>query len=131
MIRDISYEQFEKDIKNYQHEYRENCKIQKAIDLLSGKWTIHVLYELIKKDSIRFGELKKLIPSITNTMLASTLKELEKNNLINRIQYNEIPPHVEYLVTKDGKALLPVFFELIKWSELYYSEIVKSKKENI
>lgn len=97
----------------------ENCSVKKTLDLLSGKWRIRILYELIRHDGLRFGELKKLIPEITNTMLTLSLRELEEYKLVTRTQYNEIPPRVEYTVTESGKALLPVFSELAKWGETY------------
>ena len=63
---------------------------------LQGIWKFQILYELCIKDPIRFGELRKNIAGITNTMLTSSLRELERDGLVSRIQYNEIPPHVEY-----------------------------------
>ena len=66
---------------------------------------------------MRFGELKKAYPRITNTMLTNTLRDLESLGIIRREQFNEIPPHVEYSLTEKGKALLPVFFEISKWGE--------------
>lgn len=57
------------------------------------------------------------MPRITNTMLSSTLRDLENLGIVNREQFNEIPPHVEYSLTEKGKALLPVFTELAKWGE--------------
>ena len=66
---------------------------------------------------MRFGELKKAYPNITNTMLTNTLRDLESLGIIHREQFNEIPPHVEYSLTEKGKALLPVFFEISKWGE--------------
>ena len=71
------------------------------------------------KDPIRFGELRKNIDGITNTMLASSLRELEKDGLVSRIQYNEIPPHVEYSLTEMGHDLLPIFYEMTKWGFRY------------
>lgn len=92
-----------------------NCPVQRSLDLLQGKWTARVIYSLLKNNSMRFGEIKKAIPSITNTMLTSTLRELESQNIVLRVQYNEIPPRVEYSLTENGLSLLPVFYELGKW----------------
>lgn len=78
-----------------------------------------MIYELQKQDSIRFGVLKKRIPDITNTMISNTLKQLEDNGIINREQFNEIPPHVEYSLTPAGLDMLPIFFEMSKWGEKY------------
>ena len=99
-----------------------NCPIRRALGLLNGKWRTYVLYELCRHPSLRFGEIKKAIPLITNTMLTATLRDLEKLGIVSREQFNEIPPHVAYSLTDSGKALLPVFFEIAKWSEAYLSD---------
>lgn len=100
-------------------EINDNCPMRKTLELLSGKWRTHIIYELCKKECCRFGELKKALPHITNTMLTNTLRELESVGIVHREQYNEIPPRVEYSLTEKGKALLPVFTELAKWGENY------------
>ena len=100
-------------------EVRSDCPMRRTLELLSGKWRTHIIYELCKHPSCRFGELKKALPRITNTMLTSTLRDLEQLGIVDRKQFNEIPPHVEYALTEKGKALLPVFFELAKWGETY------------
>lgn len=70
-------------------------------------------------DSIRFGELKKELSGITNTMLTNTLRELIKDGLVQRIQYNEMPLRVEYSFTPKGKDLMPVFYEMMNWGFKY------------
>lgn len=94
-----------------------NCPIYKTIELFQGKWTIWVLFELNKKEVQRFGELRKVIPGISNTMLAATLKDLEERKLVARIQYNEIPPKVEYMATERAKSLRMVFEAMVRWAE--------------
>lgn len=98
-------------------DVREDCPVRRTLELLSGKWRTHIIYELCKYPSRRFSELKKAVPRITNTMLSSTLRDLEGMGIVHREQYNEIPPHVEYSLTEKGKDLLPVFTELAKWGE--------------
>ena len=100
-------------------EVRDDCPMRRTLELLSGKWRTHIIYALCTKPSCRFGELKKAVPRITNTMLTSTLRDLESLGIVHREQFNEIPPHVEYSLTEKGKALLPAFFELAKWGETY------------
>lgn len=95
----------------------DNCPMRRTLELISGKWRTHIIYELCKNETCRFGELKKAMPRITNTMLTNTLRDLERLGIVNRTQFNEIPPHVEYSLTEKGKALLPVFTELAKWGE--------------
>ena len=103
-------------------EVRDDCPMRRTLELLSGKWRTHIIYARCKKPSCRFGELKKAVPCITNTMLTSTLRDLESLGIVYREQFNEIPPHVEYSLTEKGKALLPAFFELAKWGETYLEE---------
>jgi DNA-binding HxlR family transcriptional regulator len=97
----------------------EDCSVKKGLMIFEGKWNTRVLYELILKNTMRFGELKKAIPEISNTMLASTLKGLEELGLVKRTQFNEIPPHVEYSLTTSGKAFIPVFDAIGNWVENY------------
>lgn len=98
-----------------------NCPVHRALNQLQGKWKTNVLFELMKQDSIRFNDLKKKIPFITGSMLTSVLRDLEKSNLVVRVQYNEIPPRVEYSLSDKGKGLLPVLVELTNWIEKYSS----------
>lgn len=95
----------------------DNCPMRRTLELLSGKWRTHIIYELCKNGPCRFGELKKAVPRITNTMLTNTLRDLESLGIVDRRQFNEVPPHVEYSLTEKGRALLPVFTELAKWGE--------------
>lgn len=95
----------------------EQCPVHRTLNILSGKWRTHIIFELCKHNALRFGELKKSIPAITNSMLTSTLRDLEKLGIISREQFNEIPPHVEYSLTAKGKELIPVFVEISKWGE--------------
>lgn len=97
----------------------DSCPMRRTLELLSGKWRTHIIYALCLKPSWRFSELKKAVPKITNTMLSSTLRDLEAAGIVHREQFNEIPPHVEYSLTEKGRDLLPVFTELAKWGENY------------
>ena len=111
-------EEFLTTIKNT-NEYNDKCSVSSALNLICGKWELKILFLLLKNDVLRFGEIKKEIPEITNTVLTSVLKKLEKAGIVNRTQYNEIPPHVEYSLTSAGQELLPIFFELGKWGSKF------------
>lgn len=117
MRKDMTAEEYLQRILT--SEVQNDCPMRKTLELLSGKWRTHIIYELCKHPVCRFGELKKAVPHITNTMLSNTLRELEALGIVHRKQFNEIPPRVEYSLTEKGKALLPVFFELAKWGEEY------------
>lgn len=96
-----------------------NCPIYKTMEIFQGKWNSWILFELGRHETMRFGELRKAIPGIENTTLSKALKYLEEVGLIERIQYNEIPPHVEYKNTEAAKGLRDVFAAMWKWGEKY------------
>ncbi len=97
----------------------EQCAIYKTIGIFQSKWNVWVLFELSRNQTMRFGELKKSIPSISNTMLTATLRDLEELGLVSRVQFNEIPPHVEYSATEKAAALKKVFQAMEEWGEKY------------
>lgn len=113
----MTFEDFQDYIKN--ETPAENCPVSKTLDLLSGKWTSRVIYELEKASQLRFGQLKKKLSGITNTMLSSTLKTLEERGIVERKQYNEVPLRVEYSLTEAGKAMLHIYYEIAKWGSAY------------
>lgn len=133
----VSYEEFLKFINRREKPQnaeealtiRKSCPVNYALGILQGKWTNYVLFEMCAHKSVRFGELKKALPEVTNTMLTSTLRELEVNGLVNREQFNEIPPHVEYSLTEMGKELMPIYYEMFIWGKKYakYSASDKEK----
>lgn len=115
----MSYEEFLIRVKEGIVTERGNCPITPLLIMLQGKWKNQVIYELCMKDPIRFGELKKKLGGITNTMLTSTLRDLERDRLIKREQFNEIPPRVEYSFTQKGRDLMPVFYAIMNWGFKY------------
>lgn len=86
-----------------------------AISLVEGKWKMHILFWLWKKETIRYGELKKALDSVSHKMLSNQLKGLESDGLITRTEYPQVPPKVEYSLTETGLSLMPVLQELCKW----------------
>ena len=85
-----------------------------AINVIGGKWKTIILYMLYDQ-TLRFGELKKSIPNITQKMLTQQLRELEVDGLVTRVAYNEIPPRVEYSLTEYAKELGPILGQLCEW----------------
>ncbi|WP_409967448.1 helix-turn-helix domain-containing protein [Bengtsoniella intestinalis] len=93
----------------------QTCPLQVALKRIGGKWKIPILCVLSCQQGIRYNELMKKVTGITNTMLASSLKELEKDQLIRRVQYNEMPIRVEYFITEKGNQLIPILQPLALW----------------
>jgi DNA-binding HxlR family transcriptional regulator len=97
--------------------YENKCPLIYALEIIGQKWKLPIMWYLFANDFTRYNELKRKVKGITNMMLTKSLKELEEHNLIVRIQYETIPPKVEYALTERGKALLPALNELSIWGE--------------
>ena len=92
--------------------------VQTTLRILGGKWKILILWHL--KDEVkRFGELKRLMPEITEKMLIQQLRELEKDAIVHRNVYPDVPPKVEYSFTAYGRSLEPVLQVLCNWGEAH------------
>lgn len=115
----MTYDEFLERVHEGIVTEKGNCPITPLLLMLQGKWKNQVIYELCIKEPIRFGELKKNLVGITNTMLTSTLRDLENDGLIKREQFNEIPPHVEYSFTEKGHDLMPIFYAIMNWGFKY------------
>lgn len=94
--------------KNY------DCYIAFTLSLIGGKWKTLILWNLID-DKKRFGELRKLIPKCSQRMLTRQLRELEKDGIVARKIYKQIPPKVEYSLTATGKTLSPILRLACNW----------------
>lgn len=108
-------EQMLEEINAILNNPETKAQVDKIIPLLHGKWELQIMLEVCRADVLRFGEYKKRLPRITNSVLTAALRNLEAWGLITRTQYNEIPPRVEYAPTDKGKSLLPICYEIIKW----------------
>jgi len=91
------------------------CSIEYTLSIIGGKWKTVILWHLGVDGTHRYNELRKLMPGITHKMLSQQLDELEKVGLINRIQFNEIPPRVEYSLTEKGETIMPVLKAMHDW----------------
>jgi DNA-binding HxlR family transcriptional regulator len=91
-----------------------HCAMDVTMDYIGGKWKTVVLWYLRNK-TMRFGELRKQIPEITEKMLSIQLKALEEDGVIERKVYAEVPLRVEYSLTTFGKTLIPVLESIAKW----------------
>lgn len=99
----------------------DNCPINYALSKIGGKWKPVILHR-IKIGINRFGALQRAIPVISKQMLTSQLRELEQDGIIERKIYAEIPPKVEYFITKNGETVFPVLDALANWGRLQQSK---------
>lgn len=97
------------------HNYR--CEIEVTLEVIGGKWKSLIIWTLGIHEVIRFNEFKNLIPGISQKMLTQQLRDLEKNHLVSRKIYNQVPPMVEYSLTDMGKKLLPILNEMDLWGK--------------
>ncbi len=88
-----------------------------TLSIINGKWKLLIIYYLSKYDTVRYNELQRLIGKITYKTLSTTLKEMENDGLINRKEYPQIPPKVEYSLTEKGKSLWPIIQGMCQWGE--------------
>lgn len=110
------------EIKSY-----TDCPFAKVQKIVSGKWNMLIIY-LLSNKTIRFGELHRKLPQMTQATLSKQLKLLEEHGIIYRNVYNQIPPKVEYSLTEIGEKFLPVLDALEIWSkeyEYYHNNINK------
>ena len=84
-------------------------RMEQVMDQISGKWKMRILFMVGAHGTLRYGELRKLLDGVTHKMLSNQLKELAADGLVQRIDYNEVPPRVEYRLTENGEALMPIF----------------------
>lgn len=104
------------------------CKIDEALEILIGKWKPTILYHLIFGGTKRFGELRALMPEITQKMLTNQLRELEEQDIVQRVVYAQVPPKVEYSITEYGKSIQSVLGVMNEWGSAHY-EHMRLKKE--
>ena len=86
-----------------------------AISLVDGKWKMHILFWLWKKEILRYSELKHALGNVTHKMLSSQLKQLETDGIIIRKEYPQVPPKVEYSLSEVGNTLMPILQLFCKW----------------
>ena len=92
------------------------CALQAALESIGGKWKLPVLCSLTANGASRYNELLRNVRGISNTMLSQTLKELERDRLVLRKEYLEVPVRVEYDVTDRVRSLQPILVDLIRWN---------------
>ncbi|WMC92373.1 winged helix-turn-helix transcriptional regulator [Kineothrix sp. MB12-C1] len=95
-----------------------NCPVEITLKMIGGKYKSLILWHLIDS-TLRFGELRKLIPQATPKMLTQQLRELEEDNLIARMVYPVVPPKVEYSLTELGKSIRPILTAMYGWGSDY------------
>ncbi|WP_105614739.1 winged helix-turn-helix transcriptional regulator [Vallitalea okinawensis] len=94
-----------------------DCSIERTMSIIGGKWKPVILWHLGTDGTLRYNQLRKMLPGIAHKMLSQQLRELEKDNLIIRKQYNEVPPKVEYSLTERGQTVMPILQLMHTWGK--------------
>jgi len=103
------------------------CGVEALLDVIGGKWKTLIVFHLID-GTRRFGELRRLLPGVTQRMLTLHLRELEADGIVHREVYREVPPRVEYALTDFGATLTPVLLVMRQWGEEYRSRVETIKQ---
>ena len=93
------------------------CSVEAAISLIDGKWKCVILFQLLRGDTLRFNEIRRRVPGVTQRMMTNQLRELEADGLILRKVYAEVPPKVEYSLSPLGRSMEPVLSALKGWGD--------------
>lgn len=98
------------------------CPLEYGLTVFGGKWKSRVICVLNEKGTLRYSAIRKEMSNITDAVLATTLKELIADDMIERKQFDEIPPRVEYFLTPKGKSVIPILQNICQWSGAYHKE---------
>jgi len=106
------------------------CSVEAAISLIDGKWKCVILYHLLS-GTLRFNEIRRHVPSVTQRTLTNQLRELEMDGLIVRTVYAQVPPKVEYSLSELGRTMVPVLSALKEWGDSNISRFSKSQPSTL
>ncbi len=113
--------------KKLDYEY---CKAAPMLEWLGNKWALVVLVKIFESEPVRYNELYRNIPSVSEKVLSQVLKQLTIDGLIQRELFADVPPRVEYSVTDLGKTLLPHVEALMKWGQQNFDQIIINRQKN-
>lgn len=105
------------------------CPISPVIDIVFSRWTTPILWELHTYESMRFNELRHVLGGVTAKVLTQRLRQLERDGLIARTSYPQIPPRVDYQITALGRSLAPVFASLVTWSSAHLHHVDRARRD--
>ena len=104
-----------------------NCPIRNVISRFGDKWSMLILFTLHKYGVLRFRDLRRNIPDVSQKMLTETLRKLEADGLVKRKVYPEVPPKVEYHLTDRAETLIPLLSSLLHWAIDNMEDIIKDR----
>lgn len=123
-------EQKDKKNKEIRDALFPDCPIRNVLARVGDKWSLLVLYNLQHREPVRFKELQRQIPDISQKSLTQTLRTLEENGFVSREVFPEVPPRVEYSLTARAHSFLPLVENMINWAKENMEEIIKDRTNN-
>ena len=123
-------EQIKRDIRDIRDALFIDCPIRNVLARVGDKWSLLVLYNLQHREPVRFKELQRQIPDISQKSLTQTLRTLEEDGFVSREVFPEVPPRVEYSLTARAHSFLPLVENMINWAKENMEEIIKDRTNN-
>ena len=116
------------------HELRDKmfpeCPVRNVLARTGDKWSLLVMHELAQSEvSMRFGELNKSLPDVSQKVLSQTLRRLEEDGFVTRTVYAEVPPRVEYALTERAESFMKACQPMVEWAVAHYAEIMASRRQ--
>ena len=108
-----------------------DCPIRNVLARVGDKWSLLVLYNLQHREPVRFKELQRMIPDISQKSLTQTLRTLEEDGFVHREVFAEVPPRVEYNLTPRAYSFLPLVENMIRWAKENMEEIIADRERNV
>lgn len=107
-------------MRHSRYDCNQGCPVEATLEVIGGKWKGVILYHLLERP-YRFGELKRIMPGITQHMLTKQLRELEASGIVHRKVFAEVPPKVEYSVTEKGESLREIVMLMREWGKRHFN----------
>ncbi|MSS19756.1 winged helix-turn-helix transcriptional regulator [Pseudoramibacter porci] len=115
--------------KNEKKERIFHCPVEATLSVIGGKYKPIILYDLIGK-TLRFSELRRLIPQATQKMLTQQIRQLEADGLVHREVYPVVPPKTEYSLTPYGETLIPILTVMCDWGNAHFGDLIVADETN-
>jgi len=100
-----------------------------VMGIISGKWKPAIIYALVTNGTLRFNDLRRLMPKVSQRMLTQQLRDLERHGIVKRVPHPQVPPRVEYSVTRLGRSLHPIFKSVCRWADRNFADVARASRE--
>ena len=100
-----------------------------VMGIISGKWKPAIIYALVTNGTLRFNDLRRLMPKVSQRILTQQLRDLERHGIVKRVPHPQVPPRVEYSMTRLGRSLHPIFKSVCRWADKNFAEIDATSSE--